>query len=418
MKALRNRTDCGFSFRKVTANSVGGVAVLPLFLAAVAAMGAPAQAPKGDQSSGSRNELLRERAVNEVKLLNEPLTATERKSLIQNIQNLSKTLARTNGMAPPDGPPILPVLMNAIQISSDFKHTADEIATPFDATLETYDKLAQAVTGGEKPPKPTTPYSIDGFAAQIETAAETLDVATAAPVIDASQYSVSLQQLASCVTQDGALSTLHSYADAMDQAIASAQTNLDYLNALRQTVSQLNSDAQIFAKAAAIGASTPDLDWLGYFSSAWWDLDQHLSPAIAHLNNAVTKQIQSITTNKQRIETQDANLKSNLQLLQPNWCILGGNWSGQSVMDQFGLKAQASLSLTNNGTQDGTFTYNNTPMQPRSVSLTGRVNLTVTLGGSTLQGTFDSKYQQFVGKLIFPGSPGLTSTVRLTGSGY
>lgn len=215
---------------------------------------------------------------------------------------------------------------------------------PFDVTLDTYDKLADAIVSHQNPSRPITPYSIDGFAAQVEQAAQSLSGLPLNPDVDSSQYSVSLSQLASCVTQDSALMTLHNYVDAMDRAVNEASSNLTHLAGLRQAIAQLNALAQTFSKAAAIGASAPELDWTEYFSSIWWDLDQHLSPAIAHLDNAASDKIAKITSNMSRMKLEADNLRSNLQLLKPNWCILGGRWSGQCVSDQVPIHQSTSFS--------------------------------------------------------------------------
>jgi hypothetical protein len=317
--------------------------------------------------------------------------------------------------AVPDGPPVS-VLLDSIELPAHFRDYADQVTSPFEITLESYNKLAEAIAGNQDPPRPSSRYSIDGFAAQVQTAATATAAINPDPSLDAAQFAVSLDELASCLTQDESLQKLRAYVAAMDSAVAAAQTNLDYLNKLQQAISQLNADAQTFAHIAAVAASIPSLAWNDYFSSTWWDLDQHLAPAIAAWNSATQKQIQAITNNRNRIETQDSNLKGNLQILQPNWCILGGNWSGQSVVDQFGIRTAAALALTRNGAQAGTFTYNNAAMPTRSINLAGRTNLTMVFPGATLQGSFNPQYTQFTGKLTFPGSPGLISTVQLSGA--
>lgn len=318
---------------------------------------------------------------------------------------------------------IYPALEQGILLNANFKAVANEISDPFDIILETYTKLADAIANNRNPEKPSTPYSIDGLAAQIDQASNTLASLPLNPVVDVTPYTVSLTELASCVTQDSAINKLHQYADAMDRAVAEAQANLDYLAKLRKAIIELNSTAQAFSKAAAIGASTPELDWTEYFSSAWWDLDQHLSPAIAHLDNTARSEIAQITTNMDRMQLQSENLKSNLQLLKPNWCILGGTWTGRCVIDQFGFKMPASLSLTNSGTQGGALTLDGTIMSTQSVAISSKVNLTVTMGQAGVpprifQGAFDNTYQKFIGKLAIPDEPGLASSCILSGRGY
>jgi hypothetical protein len=417
-----------------------------LFLVALGLIG-PIGLGQSDTQS-ARTELDKDRKLKrgaEMRLMTTTLDKAQQRAVVGEIEHLVREIdaleSKDNGQTrsradqrvqdfmakvnmPISGGDVLGALEQGVLVSSDFKKTADGIADPFVTTLETYDKLAGAITGNQKPEKPTTPYSIDSFAARVDQAADILVGLPLNPDVDASKYSVSLSQLASCVTQDSSLDTLHSYASAMDTAIGEAQSNVDYLNKFRQAVAQLNSAAQTFSKAAAIAASTPDLDWTEYFSSAWWDLDQHLAPAIAHLDNAAAKQISQITNNINRLKLQADNLRSNLQLLKPNWCILGGSWSGQCIVDQFQfIKMASTLTLTNNGSQGGNFTMDGKPMGVQSVSISGKVNLTVTFGlpgvpARTEQGSFDSTYQHFTGKTLIPGSPGLTSTCRLAGSGY
>jgi hypothetical protein len=142
------------------------------------------------------------------------------------------------------------------------------------------------------------------------------------------------------------------------------------------------------------------------------------------LDNAASQQIRKITDNMNRIKMQADNLRANLELLKPNWCILGGTWSGQCVNDQFSfIKAPASLVLTNNAVQGGTFTYGGQAMDTKTVAISNKTTLTLTFGipsiaARTLQGNFDSQYRSFQGKMTIPGSPGLTSSCQMSGSGH
>ena len=223
--------------------------------------------------------------VDEQTLLNKNMTAAEQLVLLQDIKRLNAeigalkskmdpALSRSTEMRDPTelASSALPDLEEGISLSAEFQSIADEITGPLEQTLDTYNKLAGAITNRQDPPKPETPYSVDGFATQVQGAADKLAALPLNPDVDPTKYSVSLSQLASCVTQDSALSTLHLYANDMDEAVAKAKSNIDYLSKFRQDVAQLSSLTQAFSKAAAIGTSIPDLEWSGYFSSLWWDL--------------------------------------------------------------------------------------------------------------------------------------------------
>ncbi len=307
------------------------------------------QSKKTDNLQQDKTRLEKDKqakVVDERRLVTKDLSKAEMQTLLREIQHLndeinssspggsgtatSANLAFRESLvnattfdAPSD---VLAALERGMLIAADFKKTADEVKEPFDTTLETYDKLAETIIGEQKPDKPATPYSIDGFAAQVEQAAQTLAQLPLNPDVDPTQYSVSLAQLGSCVTQDSALTTLHAYADAMDRSVAEAAASLDYLTKLREGIAQLNSLAQAYTKAALIGVETPDWTW--YFSSTFWDLDGHLAPSIAHLDNAARERLAKITTNMNRTKLQADNLRANLQLLKPNWCILGGPGPG------------------------------------------------------------------------------------------
>lgn len=423
------------------ANSAITHSYLLKFSAVSIPQGGPANVTKPNDAS--TDQYRRRIAANLRSLLTKNLSRKDQQKLIKEIEQLNSQIApfemsgrelgrmsdrllqnqSPNPMKFASVATIVPEIEDGVLVSADFKKVLDEIKDPFETTLDDYNKLATALATNERPEKPTIPYSIDGLAAKFYEAADTIAAMRLAPEINPNDYSVSLTQLGSCVSQDSALKTLNDYVGEMDKAVSEAQSSIDYLDSIRQAIAQLSKGVTSFTDIAGRLANDPATDWDDYFSSLWWDLDQHLARGIAEFNTAVSGQISQIAKNKNNLKLQADNLRSNLTLLKPNWCIIGGSWTGRCTNDHYNfMGGPASLSLTNNGSQGGVYTFAGQAMPTQSISITGNVNLKLTFGAPgvpprILQGTFDAGYHQFTGRIIF-SSPGLNMTCSLTGAGY
>jgi len=114
---------------------------------------------------------------------------------------------------------VINALRDGIEISKDFKEKADAFTEPMETLTDAYAELAEAVAGGKHPKKPTTPYSIDDLVSKVDSLASQIETFPPPPIKDTSMYSVSIDMLLSCSTQDDAMARLHAFADGMDDVV-------------------------------------------------------------------------------------------------------------------------------------------------------------------------------------------------------
>jgi hypothetical protein len=306
-------------------------------------------------------------------------------------------------------------LSKGIELSQQFKDTADQFTGPFETYTDTYAKLADAIVGGRNPPKPAVPYNIDDLTNKIEAAASTLSSANLLPTITPGDYTVSINDLRGCSTQQDALGKLNSFAAAMDKEVADGQGTVGYLTAYGKATNSVYAYVQDLQHDSGVLAATPN-EFDGYFIGKWSELSS-LETAIAHLQNAARDQLNRVQANVSALQTQSGNLHSNLTLIRPGSCNLAGQWNGTCTMTNLGLKSNAELSLSDASGQQGTFTLAGVQISLNNPSISSKTHLNAALGpkNNPLQGDFNTQYSQFNGTQTGPGN--ISYKCSLSGSG-
>jgi hypothetical protein len=307
-------------------------------------------------------------------------------------------------------------LSKGIELSQTFKDAADQFTGPLEQVTDSYTKLADAVVGGHNPPKPATPYSIDDLSNKAEAAASILNAANLLPAITPGDYTVSIDDLRGCSTQDAALAKLNEYAAAMDKEVTEGQNTISYLTAYGNAANSIYAYIQELEHDSGVLAATPN-EFDGYFIGKWSDLSS-LSTAIAHMQDAARDQLKRVQSNVSALQTQVGNLHSNLNLIRPGSCLLIGQWSGTCTMVNLGLTSSGTLMLSNSSGQQGSFTLASTLITANSPSISTKTHLNMTLGQSKspFQGDFNAQYSQFTGTLAGPGT--ISYKCNLNGAGH
>lgn len=307
-------------------------------------------------------------------------------------------------------------LSKGIELSQNFKDAADQFTGPFEQISDAYSTLADAVVGGHNPAKPSSPYSIDALTSKAETAASTLNSADLLPVIAPGNYSVSIDDLRGCSTQDPSLGRLNAYAAAMDQEIIDGQNTVNYLIAYGKAVDSVAGYVQVLEHDAGVLAATPN-EFDGYFIGKWSELST-LDAALAKMHNAASSQLIRVQANVSGLQTQTANLHANLNLIRPGSCVLIGQWSGTCRMVNLGIPANGTLTLNNQSGQQGSFTLAGGQINANNPTVSSKTHLNMTLGPGkfAFQGDFSAQYSQFSGTFAGPGN--ISYKCSLNGSGH
>lgn len=307
-------------------------------------------------------------------------------------------------------------LSKGIQLSQQFKDIADQFTGPLKTYSNTYTELADAVVGGHNPPKPATPYSIDDLTNKVEAAANTLSSTDLLPTITPGDYTVSINDLRGCSTQDVALGKLHNFATAMDKEVADGQGTVSYLAAYGKAADSIYAYVRELEHDSGVLAATPNA-FDGYFIGKWSELSS-LETAIGHLQNAARAQLNRVQANVSALQTQAGNLHSNLSLIKPGSCVLAGQWSGVCTVTNFGIKSNATLVLNDASGQQGSFTLAGAQIPANNPAISSKTHFNATLGPTNkpLQGDFNTQYSQFNGSLAGPGN--ITYQCALSGSGH
>jgi hypothetical protein len=310
---------------------------------------------------------------------------------------------------------VINALRDGIEISKDFKEKADAFTEPMETLTDTYAELAEAVAGGKHPKKPAIPYSVDDLVSKIDKLASQIETVPPPAIKDTSMYSVSIDMLLSCSTQDDAMARLHAYADGMDEVVSEGTADLQYA---QQYSTAVNANLVKLNTAFGSLAWGPALD--EFFTGKWQETNEAIS-AVSHLQEANKGRIERMNANIADMRTRANNLRSNLNLLPPSGCVLTGSWRGTCVMAVSGIKSSSTIVLNKSGyQQEGTFGFVGGSFPGASPKITNKHTLTFPFGKNnmgTLSGTFDNRFAQFNGSVAINGPFRANYSCNLSGSG-
>ena len=313
---------------------------------------------------------------------------------------------------------VINALRDGIEISKDFKEKADAFTEPMETLTDTYAELAEAVAGGKHPKKPTVPYSIDDLVSKVDNLASQIEAVPPPAIEDTSMYSVSIDMLLSCSTQDDAMARLHAYADGMDEVVNEGTVDIQYAQQYSTAVNAIYANLIRLNTAFGSLASGPALD--EFFTGKWQETNDAIS-AVSHLQNANKARIDRMNANIADMRTRANNLRSNLNLLPPNGCVLTGTWRGTCVMAVSGIKSASTIVLNKSGyQQEGTFGFVGGSFPGASPKITNKHTLTFPFGKNNmgaLSGTFDNQFAHFNGNVAINGPFRASYSCTLSGSG-
>jgi len=314
---------------------------------------------------------------------------------------------------------IAAALDKGLLLSDDVKSKIDEFTDPLKRLSDTYSALADAVAGGKNPAKPAAPYSAKDLANRLSSAASTLSKASMLPVLAPGNYSVSLDDLRSCSTQDAAIGRLHDYSSAFDTEVAKGADSVAFLNAYVAAVLSVDHDVQDLVHLFGVLAATPgEVD--GYFFLDHWQDLSEVDHSLSDLLNVAREQLARVTANQAAIQTQADSLRSNLTLIHPGSCVLVGNWNGTCTLVGLGFTSHGSLSMGDQSGQAATYTLAGVSIPANTVAVTGKTHLSMTMGHpipANFQGDFNTQYTQFTG-MESGGNVKASYQCKFAGSGH
>src|SRR5258708_8894614 len=158
----------------------------------------------------------------------------------------------------------------------------------------------------------------------------------------------------------------------MDRAAAEGESTIRALNARLDAVKRFEDGAHKFAEIALRAADTPSFDWDAYFASTWWDLDQHLNPALANLRNVLNRQIKSVSKNVTALQGQSGRLRDNVRLLKPGECSLSGTWSRNCFLMGW-ENMPTTMTLTSGTSDSAAFTQHMNRIRPDLDDIVARI---------------------------------------------